>query len=113
MNVVPWVAIVLGLAFIAFMLGPHAWRYFRNQSILASGVEAPARVVEVIDTRVRVTFNPQVRVKLEVQPAEGEPFPAEVIVVLSAVDLQKVRPGNTVMVRYDPGDHSRVALAQD
>ena len=110
---VPWLALAAVVALVLFLAGPLLMRYAQDRDILASGDPAPARVVEVIDTGRRVNANPQVRLKLEVQPAGDEPFPAEVVVVLSAVSLQKVRPGSVVAVKYDPEDPSRVALAPE
>ena len=112
-HVMLWAVIALGVAAIVIMAGPHAWRYVRNKTLLSTGTEAPAQVLEVIDTGSRFNASPLVRVKLEVRPTEGEPFPAEAVMVLSAVDLQKVQPGVVVTVRYDPGDPSRVAIVRD
>ena len=91
-----WVIVVtlaVPAIIVAVMLGPHALRTVRDKGILASGTDAPARVVEIIDTGTRINRKPQVLMKLEVQPAGGAPFPAEAVAVISPVDMHKVHPG--------------------
>ena len=111
-----WVIVVtlaVPAIIVAVMLGPHALRTVRDKGILASGTDAPARVVEIIDTNTRVNRKPQVLIKLEVQPAGGAPFPAEAVAVISPVDMHKVHPGTMVNVRYDPSDPSRVVYVPE
>jgi hypothetical protein len=108
-----WVAFIGFLIFVlitGFVIGPKIWRHFHNKHIERTGIQAPAHIVEVIDTGNRSNYNPEVLIKLEVQPAGGPPFLGEVRMVVSAVALQALRPGAIVTVKYDPERPSAVAI---
>lgn len=100
----------LGVVF-AITFGPPLVRYLRARKVLATGLPGTARIVEIVDTGSRYNNNPQVRIKLEVQPETGPSFSAELTTILSAVELQRIVPGATIKVRYDPDDRTRVAFA--
>lgn len=106
-GIVLLVALSLGIA-----LGPSILRHFREKRLLRTGVEAPARVEDLVDTGNRYNSNPQVIMKLTVLPEGAEPFPAELRIVLSPVDIPKFPAGTTVRVRYDPEDRTSVALVR-
>jgi hypothetical protein len=84
-----------------------------NQSnkLLASGVPAQARVLQLADTGVRLNDNPQVKLVLEVHPMGQPAYQVETTSFISMIKLAQVQPGQTVNVRYDPADPSKVALA--
>ncbi|MCL4870790.1 MAG: hypothetical protein KJ063_17665 [Anaerolineae bacterium] len=84
-----------------------------NQSnkLLATGVPAQARVLQLADTGVRLNDNPQVKLLLEVQPMGQPPYQVEVNSFVSMLKLAQIQPGQIVNVRYDPADPSKVALA--
>jgi len=78
------------------------------------GQAADARVLEIWDTGITVNDDPVVGLEVEVRPSpptEGAPFRAVIPKSrISRLDVPRVQPGETVAVRYDPNDPSRVAL---
>lgn len=84
-----------------------------NQSnkLLATGAPAQALVMQLADTGVRVNDNPQVKLVLEVHPMGQPPYQVETTAFVSMLKLAQIQPGQTVNVRYDPADPSKVALA--
>lgn len=82
----------------------------RAQEIRKSGRSALARVVKIWDTGMTLNGNPVVGFRLEVRPEDGEPFEAETKAVIGRLDVPQVQPGAVLPVKYDPGDHARVAL---
>lgn len=84
-----------------------------NQSnkLLATGAPAQALVMQLADTGVRVNDNPQVKLVLEVHPMGQPPYQVETTAFVSMLKLAQIQPGQTVNVRYDPTDPSKVALA--
>lgn len=84
-----------------------------NQSnkLLATGAPAQALVMQLADTGVRVNDNPQVKLVLGVHPMGQPPYQVETTAFVSMLKLAQIQPGQTVNVRYDPTDPSKVALA--
>jgi hypothetical protein len=104
------VIILVTVVPVGIAFGPAFCADMEARDILENGVSAQARVIDYYDTGNRYNHNPEVVVTLEVQPAGGQPYRAEVNTVLSAVELAKKPVGSMVNVKYDPADHSRVAL---
>lgn len=82
-----------------------------SQEIRRTGQPAPAVIVQATPLNVFVNGrNPAMTFILDVKP-EGRPaFQAQVTGVISEASVPKYRPGNTVYVKYDPADQSRVSL---
>jgi hypothetical protein len=84
-----------------------------------AGLSATARaeVLAVEATRVAVTITPSPiventeqmwKLRLRVKPEGADPFDVDVEETLP--QLEQPRVGQVVMVRFDPGDHSKVAI---
>ncbi len=86
---------------------------FKQTSVLESGTEAAATIVEFIDTGTRVNYDPEVRIVLDVQPEGADSFQSETLMVLTSVDAMKYQPGKSVRVRYDPENPSVAAIVDD
>jgi len=111
-NVLGIVAFVFfTLLIIAYFFGPRILREIREGRIRESGLSAPARVLDVIDTGDRHNANPVCRVIVEVMPGSGENFRSELRLVLSPVDLTKIGKGSVINVKYDPKDPAHAVLA--
>lgn len=82
----------------------------RAKEIRPSGQSAMARVVRIWDTGMTLNGNPVVGFRLEVRPEGAEPFEAETKAVVGRLDVPQVQPGALLPVKYDPNDHTRVAL---
>lgn len=81
------------------------------EEIRKTGTAAPAAVIQAMPLNVFVNGNnPAMSFILEVKP-EGQPsFQAQVTGVIAEASVPKYQPGNTVYVKYDPADNSRVSL---
>ncbi len=75
-----------------------------------SGLPATARVLELRDTGMTLNQNPVVSMRVEVHADGVPPFEATLKAVIGRLDVPRVQPGAEVPVKFDPKDHSRVAL---
>lgn len=94
--------------------GFFIYRVFKNTSgnraILQTGLSAPAVIISVEDTGVTMNYSPQVRLTLQVTPADRPPFQAVATTFIGRVQIGMIIPGASVTVRYDPNDISKVAI---
>lgn len=79
-------------------------------AIRQTGKSAMARVLAISDTGMTLNNDPVVRFRLEVHPEGEEAFEAETQAVIGRLDIPQIQPGAELPVKYDPQDHSRVAL---
>lgn len=100
------------LAGILLLIGSIIVKDLANQSILANGQEATAKIVQLSDTGESINDNPVINLQLEVYPPGQPPFHAEARQTISRLQIPQVQPGNMVYVRYDPDSH-QVVLAND
>jgi hypothetical protein len=105
-------AAVFMIAVVAFAVGfgPTGKRQSRDKALERVGVLAAATILDLTDTGSRYNKNPEVRLKLEIRPQNGDPYIAEVRTVISVVELPKYQPGATLRVKYDPENPSTVAI---
>lgn len=96
----------------AVIIGPGIVQSMKTQRILKEGVSATAVIKAVTDTGNRYNKNPEVRLTLEVTPASGAPFQAEVTTVISVIDVPKYQPGTLLNVKYDPKQPTQVVLVK-
>ncbi|HZT58501.1 MAG TPA: hypothetical protein VFA21_07690 [Pyrinomonadaceae bacterium] len=82
-----------------------------NRSVVAAGEQAQALIMRTWELGINVNGNnPALGLWLEVRPNDRPPFQAEAKGVVSAYSLAKFQPGQTVWVRFDPNDNTRVAV---
>jgi len=81
-----------------------------RRHLLLFGQPAPGTVQHMTTTTGRVGMMPVMKITLQVTPAQGAPFTATVKQVVSPANAYLFEPGRQVLVRYDPGNHARVAL---
>src|SRR4051812_37094576 len=93
------VLLVIGSTWLAF--GPEMIRYFRDRNLLANGEPASGRLITIRDTGNRFNENPEVAMVLEVELPGGGLVRAELMAIVSTVDLPRYQPGATVALRYD------------
>jgi hypothetical protein len=90
------------------------FRVFRgmaaDKALLESGLPAPAVILSVEDTGVTMNDNPQARLTLQVTPPNRPPFQAVVTTFVGRLQIGMLVPGQSVSVRYDPNDISKVAI---
>src|SRR3954470_19679483 len=99
--------VLLSLLFVVRLLRNGA----RNRQLLQSGESAPAVILELRDTGTTVNDNPQVELVLDVLPSSRPPFRATTRTLISRLQTSQVQPGMQVLVKFDPNDPSKVALA--
>ena len=83
-----------------------------NERILASGVSAPAKILQYMPMDVNVNGNnPAVNLIVEVQPIGSPSFTAQAHGnVIAETSVYKFQPGQMVTVRYNPDDLTEVTL---
>ena len=101
--------IILG-AVLAVTVGPIVWNHFKKSAVLSSGIEASARIIDVIDTGRRHNTNPVVKIRLVVTAANGEEYNAEITAPVSPVKLVEYKAGTILRVKYDPKKRENVAI---
>jgi hypothetical protein len=76
-----------------------------------TGVEAPATILNMMDTGVRIGDNASMlHFNLEVHPEDNPAFRAETQNAVSDSSRPKFVPGATVYVKYNPADLTQVAV---
>ena len=85
--------------------------YFGNQDVLTSGIMAQATVIQAWQTGAMVNYNPQIGLKLQIQPPQGQPYEVETKAVVPQLKLAMLQTGAMIPVKIDPADRNRVALA--
>lgn len=89
----------------------------QNDQLLAHGVPAQARIVQMGPTGVRINGAPQMNLTLEVMPApEGHrggnaaPFNATARVLVPIFAMPRIQPGAVVPVRFNPQNPTQLAV---
>ena len=109
-----------GLLFTLFFVvvfGSVFWYAFRPQAkarkLMETGLPAQAKILEVRDTGVTINeINPMIKLFLEVQPQEGEPYQAETRLLINRTQIPQFQPGMTIPVMIDPEDREQVAVGR-
>lgn len=104
------VATVVPLGAAGFFLFRMFKNTNQNSGLVKSGVSAPAVIIGVQDTGVTMNESPQVRLTLQVTPADRPPFQALATTFVGRLQIGMITPGASVMVRFDPNDITKVAI---
>ena len=91
----------------------------QHTSLLQTGEPAAAVILELRDANPTPALSGdegtdggrQIELLLDVLPSHRPPFRATVSAVISRLETALVQPGMQVLVKFDPGDPSKVALA--
>lgn len=82
-----------------------------SEELQQNGVVARARIQEIWDTGWTVNDNPVIGMKVLVLPADRPSFEATIEkTTISVIAIPQFQPGNTVPVRFDPGNPGVVAV---
>lgn len=100
----------LPLFFASLVFVPMALRAYHTNQVLAQGLPAAARVVDLTNTGNVINNLPVYRIALQVQPPGQAPFTVAVQRALDGSNIQAFTPGRTLNVKYNPQDHSQVAI---
>jgi hypothetical protein len=95
------------LAFLVILFLPFYFSMIRPASkrrrLEESGKPGTGLIEEVRDTGATINRNIQIRLTLEIRPADGSPsFEAEATALVPRLDPSRYRPGGQVAVKYDP-----------
>ena len=82
----------------------------QNSALVKTGVSAPAVIINAEDTGTTMNDSPQVRLTLQITPANRPPFQAVTTTFVGRLQVGMIVPGSSVTVRYDPNDISKVAI---
>ena len=77
---------------------------------IGNAVEAKAVILNIEQTGLLVNKKPQVKLQMQVIPDRGRNFIVELSDVETAFDLQKMRSGSLVKVKYNPNDMRDITL---
>jgi len=83
----------------------------QKEEILRKGTEAQAVILKAFELGINVNGpNPAMQFLLEVKPEGGDAFQAQAMGVISEASVPKYQTGETITIKYDPDDLTRVAL---
>jgi len=100
-----------GVAFVMWkVFGGLMKQSQERQALLATGMPAMGRVIQLVDTGMLVNNNPQVRIVVEVQMPGRPPYPADTTMIVSMLAIPRVQPGCMVQLRVDPMNPARIAI---
>lgn len=103
-------AVILGI--VSILAVPAAIRVWREEAVAASGIEAAATVKQLETTGNLHNEVEELRITLEVAPADVPAYEAELRKYVSPIHLAKLQPGAAVTVKYDPEHPERVAIIE-
>lgn len=101
-------AFAVGLA--GMIAGPLVMGGIRARAVLADGMPAEARVLDLKTTGTLINYQPLIAITIEVMPAGRPPYQAEIRKVLTAANAAAYQRGRMLRVKYDPAHPERVAL---
>jgi hypothetical protein len=115
-----WFFFLMGTAFLVIPLAISfsilIWMMVKRKRInelVATGKQGTAVVLEISDTGVRVNDNPRVKLLLEIQIPNHQPYQAQKTVTLPIIYLPQVQTGSTINILADPtqpNNEKRIAL---
>lgn len=103
---------ILGL--VGFLLWKFVFKPMREtRQLLQTGLPGKAKILGLAETGVTINNQPQVKIMLEVTPDGrlGRSYQAEVKTLISMVHIPQYQPGARLLIKYDPNDPNRVAIA--
>ena len=110
--VVPLILIVVAIQIMfAGRVKKKFYANYDNADLLKNGNEAPATILKVWQTGLKVNINEQIGLRLQVQTPDGDPYETEIKAVVPKVLMGQYQEGRAVQVNIDPYDRTRVALA--
>ncbi len=85
----------------------------KNEKLTAAGMEATAKVLQCQSMRLGAGGDRSVvTLQVEVEPASGPKFSAQIQEVIMESTDRKYQPGQLIAIKYDPDDLSQVALVR-
>lgn len=104
--------LVLTASLIGIFVGPYVVGAQHTREVLAHGLPAQARILDLADTGTRINDQVLYAITVEVLPPDGVPYQAVFTRVLTLADADVFRRGNIIPIKYDPGHPDRVAVVR-
>jgi len=82
-----------------------------SQKLLKTGVEAKGTILSTWDTGVTVNENPQIGLKLKIEPTGKPAYEVETKQLISRLQTYLYAPGTPVTVKYDPENPRKVVIS--
>ena len=110
------IVIIIGVGLPLLLVGSFILRLFKNykknKKLLATGKVAKGTILSIQQTGTYINEQPEVLFNIRVEP-DGEPtFDSTAKRVVSLLQIPQIQPGQIIYVKYDPNDHSSVALVE-
>ena len=93
-----------------YFFGGQYLRSRKRKNLLATGLQANGKIIDMWDTGVTVNNQPQIGMKIEVTPPTGAPFTSEITLVISRLQTAYYQVGVSCIVRYDLNNKKTVAI---
>lgn len=108
--------VVLILAIILVLtqlfMGKYSFRKWMHKRPVKQTLEARAIVLSIEQTGLYLDHKPQVKMQMQVLPEQGRNFVAEIKEILSFLDLDAIKAGSLVIVKYNPANIKEVSLVK-
>lgn len=101
-----FVILALAIVPIAIFLYPE----FERGQILDDGIQAPGTIIKVVDTGHRYKDQPEIKVRVKIEPVDTAAYEAVTKMVISRDYIPQFQPGKRVRVRYDADDRTKFAI---
>lgn len=83
----------------------------KNKRLLKTGTQARAVITNLEQTGTYINNQPRCHIYLQVEPGGGvPPFAAVATRTVQLVQIPQFQPGQILTVRFNPADHSQVAI---
>ncbi len=102
--------VFLVVAFAGTMLFSFLAPECERDELLKTGVAAKGVILGIEDTGNRYNDQPQVILKVRVEPEGGETYETETKMIISPVYLPQFQPGARVNLKYDPAERTKIAV---
>ena len=108
----------LGLCVVVILASFYVWKGFsknckkeRQRKIMNSGNEAEATVLTIVSLPTE-DQKEQFRIQIQVLPAKGRNFVAELDAQLTDHDLNSLKPGGKIIIKYLPNSSRDVVFVR-
>lgn len=108
------VGAVIGLLVVFRVVGKLLKGQAQDKQLLQTGAKGSAKVLSVQATGASVSYGghrqPQVAMALEVHPAGGQPYQAQLVTYVSELQIPQIQPGAVLQIRYDHRNPQSLAI---
>jgi hypothetical protein len=102
-----WVAVSLFLAAVYFFMNKRA---DQSEQLKLTGIPGRATILELTQTGMYINEQPQVKLKLRVEPQGQQPYELEKRITVPLVALGALSSGHPLNVYVDRADSSKIAI---